>query len=186
MKTITPPATEPITEIEFATHERIGDAPTTIAAKVYIRAARQAIETYLRRRLITQTVEFSLAGFGPHIHLPVDPVQSVTSISYTDDPGATQTLPAANYQLVQTCRPNLIAPAYNVTWPVPRSDWQSVTVRLKVGFGDAGSDVPEDILQGLRMLAGHFLENREGVSMATAAEMPWGVKSMLRPYRLWL
>ena len=98
MKTITPPATEPITEIEFATHERIGDAPTTIAAKVYIRAARQAIETYLRRRLITQTVEFSLAGFGPHIHLPVDPVQSVTSISYTDDPGATQTLPAANYQ----------------------------------------------------------------------------------------
>ena len=55
-----------------------------------------------------------------------------------------------------------------------------MTVRLKVGFGDAGSDVPEDILQGLRMLAGHFLENREGVSMATAAEMPWGVKSMLR------
>jgi hypothetical protein len=80
-------------------------------------------EAYLGKALISQVWEYSTAGFpwgyDPFIRLPVEPVQSVDSITYVDRAGVMQTLAPAAYELGGAGGVYLW-PAYNTTWPVAR------------------------------------------------------------------
>ena len=55
---------------------------------------------------------------------------------------------------------------------------------MSAGYG-AATGVPQAIRQGILLLAAHFYENREAVSMEPgAAELPLGVAALWRPYRV--
>jgi len=46
--------------------------------------------------------------------------------------------------------------------------------------------VPEPLLQAMKLLVGHWFENREGVLIGvTARELPLAVQSLIFPYRIW-
>ena len=187
LTTVTAPAAEPISEAELRQRSRIPDEETSAAVLQYIRAARRTAENYLRRRLITQTVRLVMDRFASQIIIPTDPVQSVDEITYVDGAGETQTLDAADYHLVVSGVPCMIVPAFGTTWPVTRAFYDSVSVDLIVGYGDAATDVPDDIVQGIFLLAGHFYENREAVVVGTTAgALPLGVEDLLGPHRFWI
>ncbi len=182
---ITPPAAEPLTVAELQAQLRWSSSDESALLAAYIVAARRAAEAFLHRRLITQTVRLTLTAFCPQLALPIAPVQSVDQVAYTDADGDEAILDPARYRLATAGLPTLLVPAYGQEWPVPRNDWDSVRIDLIVGYGAAGSDVPADILQGLRLLAAHMFQNRDATA-APLTEIPFGVRSLWDPHIFWL
>lgn len=149
-------------------------------------SARAMVETYLRKRLITQTVTFVADGFGAGLILPIAPVQSVAEVRYRDDAGTLLTLASNAYRLIRTGLPAAIIPVTGRTWPTTLREPDVVEVDVVVGYGAAGADVPADILQALRLLVGHMNLRREATGEEALAEVPLGVRDMLNPHRLWV
>lgn len=189
--TVTPPAADPLSLAEAKAHLRIDTADEDGLIAGYILAARQFVENETHLRLITQTLDYTIDDGWPsliargyyrtRIELPVKPVASVSSISYVDTSGNSQTLAADQY-IVRTDGPvPYIEPAYGVTWPGVRCQPAAITVRFVAGT--ALSDVPNPLLQAMRLLVAHADANREAVSNGTFNEVPLGVEAYLSPYR---
>src|SRR4051812_27723432 len=114
----------------------------------WITAARQYGETFTHRAFITQTWDDKRCGFpcyGEPIELPKAPLISVTSVSYVDANGDTQTWATSNYSVDapagSEARPGRIVPGYTVSYPTIRAIENAVTVRFVAGYG-AASAVP--------------------------------------------
>ena len=68
-------------------------------------------------------------------------------------------------------------------WDINRRH-RAGTLVYVAGYGDAASDVPEDIRLAILRLIADYYEFREGVvSGVTAIELPEGVTNLLDPYR---
>lgn len=179
-KVTTAPATEPITLAEAKEHLRILHDDEDAMIELWITASREAVETMTRRALITQTVTAKLDGWPSSlkIPLPLPPLISVSSITYVDSDGATQTLAANQYQVVASGEPAYIVPAYAVTWPTLRSQPDNVTIVFTAGYGAAAS-VPARAKQAMFLLMSHMNENREAVNIGNIVnEVPLGVKAL--------
>jgi uncharacterized phiE125 gp8 family phage protein len=142
---VTGPSVEPVTLAEAKVHLRQDVADEDALITTLITAARQWTETFTHRALITQTWDLKLDDFpcdNADLELPLAPVASVTSISYVDTTGATQTWSASSYQTDLPTGPQAqrgrIAPAYAQYYPVPRSQLNAVTVRFVAGYGATG------------------------------------------------
>lgn len=189
----TAPTAEPITLGEAKSHLRLTSTDTAEDDLIssLIVAAREHVETYTNRALLTQTWYWKADGFpcgGAPIVLPRPPLVSITSISYVDQNGATQTWAAGStgYQLVKPAGPKAqyarIAPSYGVWYPTTRCQPEAVTVEYVCGYGDE-TNVPESIKHAMKLLIGHWYENREAVDMAAAAaEVPIAVAALLGGY----
>lgn len=193
---VTPPTADPVTLVEAKAHCRISidDDDGLIAG--YILAARHHLETETRRAFATQTWDLTIDDEWPiarvngcyrnRIVLPRPPVQSVTSISYIDGAGATQTLAADQYKLAKADTGEwLIEPAYGVSWPTVRSEMAAVTVRFVAGYGTNPGDIPEPLRQAMLLLIGHWYENREAISIGNIVnELPLAVAALVFPFRV--
>lgn len=163
------------------------DHDTMITA--LIASARARVESYTRRRLITQSVDLRLDAFGSGrtsgIVLPVAPVQSVTEVVYRDGAGVEQTLSSGVYRLILSRQPPELYPAYGQSWPVPRDEADSVRVRLVVGYGDTAAAVPPDLLEATRRLIAWMYERTFDAEADTDA-LPMMVRSLLDPHVFWI
>lgn len=124
------------------------------------------IERYTSRYLLTTTVDLKLDYFPCVIELRRPPVQSVTSITYLDTNGDSQTLTSSKYTVDTDREPGLIKPAYGETWPATYTELQAVTVRFVCGYADADS-VPQGIKTAIKWhVSGNFngCDNRERVN----------------------
>lgn len=186
LRLITAPAVEPLSASLLRTRLRLDSDTSNPELDEIAGSVRERVENYTRRRLITQTVELTLDGFPSVIRLPVAPVQSITSVTYTDGAGDSQVLSASAYRLVVSQHPPLVAPVYGGTWPVTRDDFDSVKVRFVVGYGASGEDVPASLRQAMYLLAAHEFDQRRAMVEAAAAEMPLGVSDVLAPWVVWV
>ncbi len=191
LTTVTPPgALIDASDATLREHLRLTAAQThqDTAITAYCNTAAAHVEAYTRRRLLTQTLRLTLDGFGPRgVNLETAPVQSIVAVRYVDGAGVTQTLAADRYRLIDSLVPNRVFPTYRQTFPTPRLDRAVVEVDFVAGFGDAAADVPADILQAIRMLVAHWFDNRDAVIVGTSADaMPFAIRSLLDPWRLWL
>ena len=113
---VTPPQYEPVSLDEAKDHLRVTASDDDVRITGYITAARKWVENYLGRALITQTWDKWLNQFPssyPYTALYIEPetyhsedniieiqkapLQSVTSITYTDENGVDQTLSTSIY-----------------------------------------------------------------------------------------
>lgn len=122
---------------------------------------------------------------GRAIVLPRPPVASITSVQYIDDGGVLQTLDASMYQVDTDSEPARLLPAWGQIWPVTRyPQLSAVKITYVAGYASADA-VPATTKQGIRLLLGHFYENREAVlaagarGAAQAIELPLAAKSLL-------
>jgi len=132
------PAVEPLRQSEVLQFCRM-DEPTQDIS-LMISMARQAAELQLSRYLITQTIDAYFDRFPESFVLP--PLQTVTSITYVDALGATQTLASNQYQVDAVSVPARIIPVSGVTWPAVADRMNAVKVRFVAGYGDDPEDVP--------------------------------------------
>lgn len=178
------PASEPLTTAEAKAHLRIDDSADDGYIGNLITAAREYAESYTRRQFIDATYTWKLDSF-PHcdeMELPVSPISSVTSITYTDSAGNTgQTLSSSIYDVdTDSETPRItLDPAEN--WPSTEAGRAHVvTVTFVAGYGSSASDVPESIRQAMLILIGHWYENREAVVVGSnATRVPMAVESLL-------
>jgi len=190
---VTAPAVEPVSVDEAKVHLRVDTPDEDALIDDLIRAARQYVETFTRRALITQTWDDKRDGFpcgDGTIELPIAGVSSVTSISYVDTNGDSQVWSAALYQTDLPTGPKApfarICPAYSQYYPQTRSQMNAVTVRFVAGYGAASSTVPASIKSAMKLLVGHWFQNREAVAVGIGIgglQVPLTVDHLLWPYR---
>lgn len=137
------PAAEPIHLEEAKIALRVSDSDEDTFISRRIRVARELVEKETGLALITQTRELVLPSFPynldldrigeprDRILLPGIPLQSVASIVYIDEDGATQTLDSADYQ-VDTGN-GWVEPAYDGEWPSTRAVVNAVRIRYVCG-----------------------------------------------------
>ena len=104
--------------------------------RAFIASVRHRTENYLGKTLVTSTWELKLDCFDDEIQLPMDPVQSITSVQYVDTDGVTQTLSSSLYQFDSKGR---LKPSYSNSWPSTREQMDAVTVTYIAGKTHAGN-----------------------------------------------
>jgi uncharacterized phiE125 gp8 family phage protein len=186
---ITPPATEPVSTSEAKAHLRVDTADEDTLIASYVSAAVKYIETQTGP-LITQTWDYKVNREWPlvdnyySIYLPFSPVQSVTSVTYVDINGATQTLSSGLYQTVLSAPNPYLTKAYNQDWPQIRDIPDAITVRFVAGYGNAAA-VPAPIKSAILLMVGRLYEHREEVIAGVSAGIvPAGIEMLISPYSL--
>src|SRR6185369_1494353 len=174
------PTAEPVSRAEAKAHVRQDSTADDDQLDGLIKAARHYCERWTGRAFVTSTWALTLDCLpcgGDALRLPKSPAIAVSSITYTDTAGATQTLSSTLYQVDVTTEPARIIPAYGQVWPTTRSQLGAVTVTFTAGYG-AASAVPQPIKQAMLLLIGSWYENREAVIKGTiVAELPMAVEA---------
>ena len=95
---ITAPTTEPITLAEAKLHLRVNNTLEDSLITALITAARQWVENYSMRPLMTQTLQANYDTIiDKEIRLNKFPIQSITSVKYIDLNGTEQTIDSSTY-----------------------------------------------------------------------------------------
>ena len=139
----------------------------------------------LRINALGELVTVSHGGYSRSIELPGPPTQSITSVTYTDASGDSQTLSTDVYQLLTSDDGrSFLTEKYNQQWPDCRDIERCVTVRLVVGYEDADS-VPDEIKLAVKMLVAEWFDkDRSGVDVAQHHELPFSVRCLLDGHRV--
>ena len=146
-----------------------------------LRAATELVETMSGRQLLSATWELVLDRFPSDgvIWLPRPPLQSVTSVTYIDPAGATQTVALSDYLIDTASEPGRLTPAPGRQWPVTEEGrTNAVTVRYVAGWNDP-SAVPEAARQAVRLLVAHWYEHREAATDRPPRQVDLAVRSLV-------
>jgi len=192
LRLVTPPASEPVAVEEVKQLLRIDVPDEDDMVSAMSVAARQTVEEHISRSLITQTWELGLPHFPREyrIRLPRGPVQSVTSVSYTDSTGTTRTMTAGTDYLTDVYADwaEVVLPFGKVWPPIVLTTARPVVIKYVAGYGDNATDVPVPILLALKQMVGGWYDNREDFTVARSAqavvEMPNAGRNLLANYRL--
>jgi uncharacterized phiE125 gp8 family phage protein len=187
---VTAPTIEPVSLAEAKLHLRVDDDQTSEDAAILglIRTARELVESHTGRCLMTSTWDYYLPQFPDcgYITIPNPPLQSVTSITYTDSDNTATVWASSNYLVSTRGALGRIVPAYSVTWPsFTARPIDALVVRYVAGYGAGAGDVPEAIRHAMLLLIGHLYEHRESVASQSAGNlfvMPMGVDHLLADY----
>jgi uncharacterized phiE125 gp8 family phage protein len=157
------PVAEPVTKAWMKEHLPLDGTDHDDLLDRYIAAARLQVEAHTKRQLISATWLLKMSSFPAEIIVPYPPLQSVTHVKYYDDAGDQQTLTAnTDYQTDLTSEPGRIKPAYNKSWPSIRvGNYESVEVKFVAGYGDAGTDVHESLVEAVQITAAMMFRYRD-------------------------
>ena len=129
-----------------------------------LKASRREVERFCGRQLINSTRIWRLDRFPSDgvIRLDRPPLSSVTSITYVDTAGATQTWATDQYDVDTDSEPGRITLAYNQSLPsdVRGGAANVVTITYVVGYGAAGENVPETFKVAIKSLVAGTYEHR--------------------------
>jgi uncharacterized phiE125 gp8 family phage protein len=185
------PTSEPLSLAEAKLHLRVDSTDEDSLIESLIVAAREYVENRTDRQLVTATYVLNLRTFPVclerneqwyEIHLPKPPLQSVTSVTYVDLAGNTQTLSTGDYVVDNSQVIGRILPSYLQFWPVARDFPNSVTVTYVAGYGTA-ENIPEGIRAAMKLIIGHLYANREAVNVGNIVnELPMAVDALLGSY----
>lgn len=187
------PASEALTLDEVKLAARIDGSDEDAFFERAIKAARQLVEgpDGAGLALLASSWRLSLDRFPGEIRIPMGPVLSIDAISYVDEAGDTQTLAASGYQWRKGRFEARIAPAYSLTWPTTRRQYDAVLVDFTAGFPGTDEDpvdfsrIPQPLMTAMLMLITHWHRNRETVTLGQApAEVTHGYQSLLDAYRV--
>lgn len=186
--------TEPITLATARLHLRIDAVgsppshPDDALVTNLIKTAREAVEAYTELTVAQTTYALALDEFPVDaIELGTYPINSITSITYTDINGATQTLSAGSYIFDSYSKPSKIFPT--TIWPHTKQVPNAVIVRFAAGFTDGLSPndypMPVALKQAMLLYIGELYENREAINVGNlVTTIPYGMIHLMTPHRI--
>jgi uncharacterized phiE125 gp8 family phage protein len=191
---IVAPSHEPVSLAEMKDYLRIDTTDQDNVITELIATARNQCETISGRCFVNRQYEIGFDrlpgswpfsyGFGSsllspfrEIHLPRYPLYSVDLFQYTDITTGNPVVMAVDtdYQ-VKGKEPGRLQPAYGQAWPIARWSLESILIRFTAGYGDTaaspaiGKDCPPQYKTAIKLMVGHWYENRESQEMPKAAE----------------
>lgn len=170
----TAPTVEPVTVDEMFSHLRIDVGDEIEMLTGFIVVARKYCERVIKGKLITQTWHWYLDAFpGDRVKVPFPPLQSVSSIKYTDEDDNELTVTASDYAVDTYSKPGRIVLSSGASWPsVTLREVNGVDIKFVCGFGDDPSAVPEEIKQGIKLVVGDLYEDRENTFKSAFSPRP--------------
>lgn len=185
---VTAPTEEPVSIAEAKAHLRVDGDDDDSYIGALITTARSHVETITRRALMPQTWKLVLDDWPDDVlELLLPPLVSVSSITYKDADGETQTFASSNYVVDADSVPGRLCLADDASWP---SDdlypMGAVQIQYLAGYTNANA-VPQPIKNAILLLVGHYYENREAALVAQGAnvqQLPMGVADLLATYRV--
>lgn len=170
---VTAPAGEPVTLSEVKLWSRITSTYDDDLLSGLITSARQHFdgrEPWIGRALLTQTWDYFLNEFPVwDLCIPLPPLQSITTLKYTDTVGVQQTLASTEYTVDIKSTPGRVVPAFGKFWPSTQCDTpNAVEIRFVAGYGALAAAVPAEIRSWIKQAAGFLYENREAPQLPPA------------------
>jgi uncharacterized phiE125 gp8 family phage protein len=195
LKAIGSVATEPVSLETARLHLRLdtlGSPPThpdDALVTALITVAREAVENFTELTVAVNTFQVKLDFFeNLAIDLGTYPVNSITSITYVDTNGSTQTIPSADYVLDTFSKPAQIVLAYDKQWPPVRNQPNAATVTFEAGYTGDTSPVtnvlPKALIQAMLLTITDLYENRGAIGSKQNYEIPVMAQYLMAPYRI--
>lgn len=194
IKQTTEPDYQPVTLSEARDHLRLvatgspASHPDDSTVEAYIKAATGYAEDRTNKVFAQRTFTLKRNDFERYMELPIFPVLSVDSITYIDNEGANQTMDASNYQTITDRIPALIK--LEDVPSVDEDTLNAVTITVTAGFESDNSPpdadkIPDSIKQAVKLMVGHFYENRESVVIGdSVSSVPFATDALLWPHRI--
>lgn len=204
LKVITQPLVEPVSLDEAKLHLRVDGTEEDDLITALIQAAREYVERYTRKTLIYTTYRYTLDTFPggstwtafstmEPIELPRQPVAEIAvggnysyampRIRYYDTDSVQQTLTYAgeDFELDLGSNPPALRLFPYSYWPIAEYyRANAVEVDFVAGYGPTSASVPASLIAAIKLLIGHWYENRQAVGAGFGAEVPLAVESLLR------
>lgn len=173
---ITPAAIPPITIADAKSHLGLFDDRDNARVLEWVKSAARKVEHDTGVSLLTSTWDVGLDAVpqGTVWELPITPVQSITSFTYIDTGGLTQTWASSNYILNH----GRIGLADGAVWPTDTRSFAAVTVRVVAGYLTPAA-IPADLLHAVRLVVGWLAEPDQVTPLALEVYQQW-----ISPYRM--
>ena len=174
--------TEPVTVAELKTYLRMESTDSTAEDGLlgsYITVARKQAEHLTRRSLVAATWQIRFDDFlnsTQIIELPKPPISTASTnvtVTYIEDTtaGNSTTVGSTVYTVDFYSEPGRIYPAYDNEWPDSiRDQKNAITVQFVSGYST--TNIPQPIVQWIKMRALDMFENRESITEAKLEEIP--------------
>lgn len=175
------PEAEPVSVSDAKLHLQVEHSADDTYIGQCIASARGHIEDMTGTRLMSQTVVLRTDTWSDLQRLPVGPIVSITSITYTDVDGVSQTLSTNVYEARLYGLEVEIVLKHNQTWPTIRQG-SLIIVTAVAGY----ATLPPAILHALKILIADFYAQRESFGTAPKAEVAASVEALLSNHRIHL
>lgn len=206
LELVTAPQSEPIDLATAKAHMHVDSNDDDTLITALIAAARERVEGFTQRALITQTWKLVLDMPNNKVRIPKPPLQKVSSIEVIDTDGSASTIDPKDYIVdtsgiygrvtpTKASRLAFVDPElWRGIWPWHRG-FASFIVTFDAGYGDTADAVPEALRTAILMLTAQMYENREGqpsdtkstlartMNVSIGADLPPMVRDLCMPYR---
>lgn len=173
-------AEEPVSVAEVKANLKIEDDDDDALIAGQIRAARAYVENATGHVLVRRHLQTWFPDFNRRLIIWAAPFVSIDALTYYDTDEAGQTYEDAIAR--RWSAGTEILPAAGGCWPALSrhggviADWTG---------GYLEGEAPEQALQAIQLLAGHWYENRETVNIGNiSTELPHGVDALCRQIKL--
>jgi len=174
------PSVEPVTTTNQKDWMRVDGSDEDALIGNLASASRAYVEMSTSRQMITATWQYTITDFPTgDLVLPISPLQSVSSITYVDNAGDTQTWSSSLYTVDTASDVGRVRPIYNEDYPSSRGYTDDVVITFISGYGDASSDVPDTALTAIKLLASNWFENRESNAPIALHEVPMALQTLI-------
>lgn len=181
---LTPPEAEPLSVSDAKAYLRVETDDDDVLIASLIAAARSHVEALGRCALLTQSWRLVLDGWPPdgRIKPKLAPLSAVTAARVYDEAGTAHAIDAENFVLDAAQGVIAVRPC---VMPQPGRATAGIEIDVVAGFGDAGGDVPQALMQALRMMVAHWYDNRGLIAIgASIVVMPPSVNALISSHRV--
>lgn len=172
----------PVTLAFAKAHSVIDFADDDELVEAYIRAAASYLDGpsgVLGRAMMPQSVVQSLCSVSTRMDLPYGPASAVASVEYYDESNTLQAL--SGWSLLSDSGGSFVYFAGDIPATYDRPD--AVVVTYTAGYSDANS-IPHSLRLAIVQMVSAWYETREGASEKSQQHLPFGVRSLIEPYRM--
>lgn len=174
-------AADIIATADLKAHLRVDHNDENTLIEALRDAAIAHVENYCNVKLGDVTAVMYLDGFPMSWEIPVGPVQSIASIAYNNTTTTTQTLASTAWYADLIRRPARVS----VINPPSVADYTHNGVQITCTIGYPEAEIPAPIIHAIRLIVGHYYEQRQQVVVGVSAvELPFGIHALLNPYRI--
>lgn len=176
------PAVEPLSLAEAKNWLRVDHTEDDTLILALVTSARLVIEAHAQLLLLQQTWRLVLdrwPGSGP-FRLPLRPIMSLDAIRVTDSAAQSQAVAEQDYRFSGVP----LAPRLGFLQPPPAPGpaMAGIEIDLTAGFGPAVSDLLAELVQAMRLLVGHWYEDRGDIPQRVQT-LPSDANTLIAPWR---
>ena len=182
LRRVAAPAQLLVTPKEARQHLRIDHNDDDASLEVYLRAATEmldGVEGRLGRALVSQEWEQRQAKPDRHrVDILLGPNPQIVSLFYVDTADNIQALTVSDFRVIDMGDRAYIEPRPGYSWPTDFAD-RPDALRIVFAAGEAAEDIAETIKQAIRLIAGHWYEQREATAVVEMREIPIGAETLI-------